>query len=49
MAKRLSDKYGFSIEFKEEKRPAFTTTFDSTGISEEQIIKEALRRIDIML
>ncbi|MBO3842289.1 MAG: hypothetical protein FGF48_07730 [Candidatus Brockarchaeota archaeon] len=49
VAKRLSDKYGRSIEFFEDEKPGFAAEFNSTGMGEEQVIEEVMKRIDAMI
>ncbi|MEM2089204.1 MAG: hypothetical protein QXF52_11170, partial [Thermoproteota archaeon] len=46
IAKRISSKYGFEVMFKIDYESALITTFDSTGMSDEQLINEVMRRID---
>ncbi|MGC8831980.1 MAG: hypothetical protein ACP5PQ_05320 [Thermoproteota archaeon] len=49
VASRLSSKYGWNIEFWEGEKPGFGASFDSTGMSDERVIDEILRRVDAML
>ncbi|MBO3800083.1 MAG: hypothetical protein FGF52_03395 [Candidatus Brockarchaeota archaeon] len=49
IARRLSEKSGFSIKFHEDEKPHFWSTFDSTGMSDEQVIEEAMRIVDVMV
>lgn len=47
VARRISDKYGFELKFDvENEDTGFETTFDSTGMSDEQVINEVLKRAE---
>lgn len=49
IARRLSNKHGLSIEFVEDWKCGFKSTFDSSGMSEEKVIEEIMKMVDIML
>ncbi|MCX8182869.1 MAG: hypothetical protein N3F08_00395 [Crenarchaeota archaeon] len=49
IARRLSNKYGFEIKFNIDVESGFITTFDSTQMSDEQLIDEVLKRVDAMV
>lgn len=46
VARRLSGKYGFKVRFEIDTESGFLTTFDSTGMSNEQLINEVMKRVD---
>ncbi len=48
IAKRMSGKYGFDVKFEIDSKSDFVATFDSTGMNDEQLINEAMRRVDAM-
>ncbi len=49
VARRMSEKYGFEVKLEGGLRSYFTGFFDSSNMSEEQIIYEVLKRIDAIL
>lgn len=49
IARRLSSKYGLSVEFLEDEKPGFASIFDSKGMSEGRIIEEVMKRVDAMV
>ena len=46
VARRVSKKYGFEVRFEIDTESGFFTTFDSTGMSDEQLINEIMKRVD---
>lgn len=48
VARRVSRKYNVKVKFNVDVDSIFTSIFDSTGMSEEQIIKETMKRVDAL-
>jgi len=46
VARRVSEKHGLEVEFRIDTESGFFTTFDSTGMDDEQLINEIMRRAD---
>jgi len=46
VAKRVSEKHGIEVRFEIDDESGFLTTFDSTGMSDEQLIDEIMKRVD---
>jgi len=47
VASRVSEKHGLEVEFRIDTESGFFTTFDSTGMDDEQlIINEIMKRVD---
>lgn len=47
--KRISDKHGFDVRFDKDKKACFVSVFDSTGMSNDQLINEVMRRVEAMV
>jgi hypothetical protein len=48
IAKRMSSKHGLEVRFEIDFESGFATSFDSTGMNDEQLIDEIMRRIDVI-
>jgi ribosomal protein L1 len=46
VARRVSEKHGLEVEFRIDTESGFFTTFDSTGMDDEQLINETMKRVD---
>ena len=46
VAKRVSEKHGIEVRFEIDAESGFFTTFDSTGIDDEQLINEIMKRVN---
>jgi hypothetical protein len=46
VARRVSEKHGIEVKFEIDYESGFFTTFDSTGMDDEQLINEIMRRAD---
>jgi len=46
VARRVSEKYGIEVRFEIDTESGFFTTFDSTGMGDEQLINETMKRVD---
>lgn len=49
LAKRASKEHGFEVKIDANSKTFFTTTFDSTGMDDEQVIEEVLKRTSAMI
>jgi len=46
VARRVSEKHGLEVEFRIDTESGFFTTFDSTGMDDEQLINETMKRVN---
>jgi ribosomal protein L1 len=46
VARRVSEKHGLEVEFRIDTESGFFTTFDSTGMGDEQLINETMKRVN---
>jgi hypothetical protein len=46
VAKRVSEKHGIEVRFEIDAQSGFFTTFDSTGMDDEQLINETMKRVN---
>jgi hypothetical protein len=46
VARRVSEKHGIEVRFEIDYESGFFTTFDSTGMDDEQLINETMKRVD---
>ena len=46
IARRVSEKHGIEVRFEIDYESGFFTTFDSTGMSDEQLIDEVMKRVN---
>jgi hypothetical protein len=46
VARRVSEKHGLEVRFEIDTESGFITTFDSTGMDDEQLINETMKRVD---
>jgi len=46
VARRVSEKHGLEVEFRIDTESGFFTTFDSTGMDDEQLINEIMKRVN---
>ncbi|NHV99350.1 MAG: hypothetical protein HA496_06810 [Thaumarchaeota archaeon] len=46
VAKRVSEKHGVKVRFEIDYESGFFTTFDSTGMNDEQLINEIMKRVN---
>ncbi|MGB9718471.1 MAG: hypothetical protein ACPL4E_08545 [Thermoproteota archaeon] len=46
VARRVSEKHKLDVKFEIDYESGFVTTFDSTRMSDEQLIDEIVRRVD---
>lgn len=49
VAKRVSGKYNVEVKFEIDVESGFSTTFDSTGMDDKQLIDEIMMRVDIIV
>jgi len=49
VSKRICNKYGLDVVFDVDSKSGFVTSFNSTGMSDDQIIDELLRRVDAIV
>ncbi len=46
IAKRVSEKHGVEVKFEIDSESGFFTTFNSTGMDDEQLINDIMKRVD---
>jgi hypothetical protein len=46
VARRVSEKHGIEVRFEIDYESGFFTTFDSTGMDDEQLINETMKRVN---
>ncbi|MBO3832906.1 MAG: hypothetical protein FGF51_05915 [Candidatus Brockarchaeota archaeon] len=49
LAKKVSEEHGFKVKIDANSKIFFITTFDSTGMNDEQVIEEILKRVNAMV
>ncbi|MBO3842140.1 MAG: hypothetical protein FGF48_06965 [Candidatus Brockarchaeota archaeon] len=49
LAKRVSEEYGFEVKIDANSKTFFITAFDSTGMNDEQVVEEILKRVSAMV
>ncbi|MCX8183469.1 MAG: hypothetical protein N3F08_03515 [Crenarchaeota archaeon] len=49
LTKRVSKGHGFEVAIDADSKTFFITAFDSTGMNDEQVIEEILKRVGAMM